>query len=132
NFLASSIDTVLGTRQLRAEFSNAEDVLLPGQFARVRLFAGEREGVYLVPQTAVIQSVQGDMLMLADAENKVSPRPVQLGDWFGKDWIILSGLKPGDRVIVDNLLKLRPGMTVAPQAPQTSQAPASVKPAAAQ
>ncbi|MDR2366309.1 MAG: efflux RND transporter periplasmic adaptor subunit [Zoogloeaceae bacterium] len=132
NFLASSIDTVLGTRQLRAEFPNAEDVLLPGQFARVRLFAGERKGVYLVPQTAVIQSVQGDMLMIADAENKVAPRPVQLGDWFGKDWIILSGLNSGDRVIVDNILKLRPGMPVAPHAPQAPNAPAqSAQPAAA-
>jgi membrane fusion protein (multidrug efflux system) len=121
NFLASAIDTTLGTQQLRAEFRNPDGALLPGQFVRVRLFAGERQGVYLVPQTAVLQTVQGDMLMIADAENKVAPRPVQLGDWFGKDWIILSGLKPGDRVILDNLLKLRPGVPVAPQAAQAPQ-----------
>ncbi|MDR1647740.1 MAG: efflux RND transporter periplasmic adaptor subunit [Zoogloeaceae bacterium] len=120
NFLASSIDTVLGTRQLRAEFPNIEDALLPGQFVRVRLSAGERQNIYLVPQTAVLQSVQGDMLMLADKDDKVAPRPVQLGEWFGKDWIILSGLNPGDRVIVDNILKLRPGAPVAPHAPQAA------------
>jgi membrane fusion protein (multidrug efflux system) len=123
NFLASSIDTVLGTRQLRAEFPNAEDALLPGQFVRVRLYAGEHQGVYLVPQAAVVQSDAGDILMLASTENRVAPRPVKLGEWFGKDWIVLGGLNPGERVIVDNLLKLRPGMPVAPHAPQAPQAP---------
>jgi membrane fusion protein (multidrug efflux system) len=127
NFLSSSIDTVLGTRQLRAEFPNREDALLPGQFVRARLLAGEREQVYLVPQSAVLQTNQGDLLMLADAENKVAPRPVQLGDWQGKNWVILSGLNSGDRVIVDNLLKLRPGAPVAPHAP----APATASPNAA-
>jgi membrane fusion protein (multidrug efflux system) len=130
NFLASSIDTVLGTRQLRAEFPNAEDALLPGQFVRVRLYAGEHRGVYLVPQTAVIQSDEGDLLMLASPENRVAPRPVKLGEWFGKDWIVLGGLNPGDRVIVDNLLKLRPGMPVAPHAPQAPAAPPAAPSAA--
>jgi membrane fusion protein (multidrug efflux system) len=123
NFLASSIDPVLGTRQLRAEFPNAEDALLPGQFVRVRLSAGAHQGVYLVPKTAVIQSDEGDLLMLASTENRVAPRPVKLGEWFGKDWIVLGGLNPGERVIVDNLLKLRPGMPVAPHAPQAPAAP---------
>jgi membrane fusion protein (multidrug efflux system) len=133
NFLASSIDTLLGTRQLRAEFPNAEDLLLPGQFVRVRLLAGAHQGVYLVPQTAVIQSDEGDILMLASPENQVAPRPVQLGEWFGKDWIVLGGLNPGDQVIVDNLLKLRPGMPIAPHAPQAPAAPpsSSAAPAAA-
>jgi membrane fusion protein (multidrug efflux system) len=117
NFLASSIDTTLGTQQLRAEFPNAENRLLPGQFVRVHLVIGQHEGVFRVPQTAVIQSAQGDMLMLADAENKVTPRPVRLGEWAGSDWIVLEGLHAGDRVIVNNLMKLRPGMPVAPHAP---------------
>jgi membrane fusion protein (multidrug efflux system) len=89
-----------------------------------------REGIYLVPQTAVIQSVQGDMLMLADKDGKVEARPVRLGEWLGKDWIVLSGLNPGDRVIVDNILKLRPGMPVAPRAPQAApSAPSAAPPA---
>jgi len=117
NFLASNIDITLGTQALRAEFSNTDNQLMPGQFVRIRLLTGERDGVFLVPQSAVIQSEQGALVMLADAENKVAPRPVQAGEWRGKDWVILGGLKAGDKVIVDNLMKLRPGAPVAPHPP---------------
>lgn len=117
NFLAANIDTTLGTQALRAEFDNAEQTLLPGQFVRVRLLTGERDGVFLVPQAAVLQTEQGALLMTADAEGKVAPRPVKTGDWQGKDWVILDGLKAGDKVIVDNLMKLKPGMPVAVNPP---------------
>lgn len=117
NFMASSIDTTLGTQQLRAEFSNKEGLLLPGQFVRVRLIAGEQEGIFLVPQTAVLQTEQGNLVMVVGADNKVAPRPLKTGVWFGKDWIVQEGLQPGDRVITDNLMKLKPGMEVAPHAP---------------
>lgn len=117
NFLATNIDTTLGTQQLRAEFDNAGGQLLPGQFVRVRLLTGEREGVYLVPQSAVLQTEQGTLVMTAGAEDKVAPRPVKAGEWYGKDWVILGGLNAGDKVIVDNLIKLRPGMPVAPKGP---------------
>ncbi len=124
NFLASSIDPTLGTQQFRAEFENPDGALLPGQFVRARILAGEREGVFLVPQAAVAQTEQGTLVFLADAENKVAPRPVQAGAWQGKDWVILGGLKAGDRVIVDNLIKLRPGAPVAPHPPQPPPGPA--------
>lgn len=117
NFVASSIDTVLGTRQLRAEFPNVDDALLPGQFVRARLLVGEHQGVYLVPQVAIMQTNEGDIVMVADQNNHIQPRPIQTGDWYGKDWIVLSGLAPGDRVIIDNLLKLKPGNPVAPHGP---------------
>ncbi|MDR2837968.1 MAG: efflux RND transporter periplasmic adaptor subunit [Azonexus sp.] len=116
NFLASNIDLTLGTQQLRAEFDNRDGALLPGQFVRARLLTGDLDGVFLVPQGAVIQSERGTLLMLAE-DGKVAPRPVKVGEWRGKDWIILSGLKAGDQVIVDNLLKLRPGAPVAPHPP---------------
>lgn len=117
NFLATNIDTTLGTQQLRAEFDNAGGQLLPGQFVRVRLLTGERDGAYLVPQTAVLQTEQGTLVMTVGAENKVAPRPVKAGEWYGKDWVILGGLAAGDKVIVDNLLKLRPGAPVDPHPP---------------
>ncbi len=117
NFLASNIDTTLGTQALRAEFDNSDNQLLPGQFVRIRLLTGERDGVFLVPQSAVIQSEQGTLVMLAGEGDKVAPRPVQAGEWRGKDWVILGGLKAGDKVIVDNLIKLRPGAPVAPHGP---------------
>ncbi len=115
NFLASNIDTTLGTQQLRAEFDNSDGQLLPGQFVRVRLLTGEREGAFLVPQSAVLQTEQGTLVMTVGPESKVAPRPVKAGEWLGKDWVILGGLNAGDKVIVDNLIKLRPGMPVAPK-----------------
>ncbi len=110
NFLASSIDPTLGTQQLRAEFPNKEGALLPGQFVRVRLLAGEREGVYLVPQKAVLQTEQGNLVMTADAENKVAPRPIQTGDWYGKDWVVLGGLKAGQSIAARNAFLLKAEM----------------------
>lgn len=131
NFLASTIDTTLGTQQLRAEFSNKDGKLLPGQFVRVRLIAGEKSDVFLVPQSAVLQTEQGNLVMTADAENKVAPRPIQTGEWLGKQWIVIGGLKTGDKVIVDNLMKLKPGMPVAPRGPNEKPgAPAGAAPAA--
>ena len=83
--------------------------LLPGQFVRVQVTAGQRDNVFLVPQTAVMQTEKGYLLFVLDKESKAAMRPVQTGDWVGSDWMILGGLNAGDRVIVDNLLKLRPG-----------------------
>ncbi len=120
NFVASTIDPMLGTRQLRAEFRNPDNHLLPGQFVRARLLLSEREGVFLVPQVAVMQTDKGHVVMTVNEENKVAPRPVQAAEWQGQDWVIIGGLQPGDKVIIDNLIKLRPGMSVAPM-PQVSE-----------
>jgi membrane fusion protein (multidrug efflux system) len=116
NFTASQIDPRLATMQLRAEFQNAGAGLLPGQFVRVQLIGGKRDNVFLVPQVAVTQTETGYLLFVLDAEGKAQLRPVKVGDWVGKDWAILDGLKQGDRVVVDNLLKIRPGAAVTPAA----------------
>src|SRR5437764_415148 len=119
NFAATAIDTRLGTQQLRAEFDNPHEELLPGQFVTVRIIAGHRDNVFLVPQAAVVQTEKTSLVYAIDAEGKAQARPVKTGDWVGADWAIMSGLNAGDRVIVDNLLKVRPGLAVseAPPAP---------------
>ena len=111
NFTASSVDARLGTVQLRAEFSNPALELLPGQFVHVLLTTGAQEAI-LIPQTAVLQGDQGRFVWTVNSEGKAAPRPVQAGNWLGKDWVILGGLKSGDTVAIDNLLKLRPGTPV--------------------
>lgn len=132
NFAASQIDPKLGTLQLRGEFANPEGRLLPGQFVRARLITGERSGVFKVPQAAVMQTDKGPMVMTVGADNKVEPRPVKTGQWSGADWVVLGGLKAGDKVIIDNLMKARPGTTVAPHAPGAGPgAPGAAKPGAA-
>lgn len=114
NFAAKRIDPSLGTQQLRATFDNSEQRLLPGQFVRVRVTTGEREGVFLVPQIAVLTSNLGRSVYVVNEKSEAVMRPVVTGNWIGKDWVILEGLKTGDKVIVDNLIKLRSGTPVSP------------------
>ena len=117
NFAASQIDPALGTQQLRATFDNADHKLLPGQFVRARVTTGTREGVFLVPQTAVLTGEQGKFVFVAeskDGKTTAAVRPIQEGGWQGTNWVILSGLKTGDKVIADNLIKVRPGAPVDP------------------
>ncbi|HYD33971.1 MAG TPA: efflux RND transporter periplasmic adaptor subunit [Methylophilaceae bacterium] len=125
NFAASQIDPTLGTQQLRATFENKDRKLLPGQFVRARVVTGQREGVFLLPQPAVMNSDQGSFVYVVNAQNQANPQPVTTGNWVGKEWVVLDGLNAGDKVIVDNLLKIRPGMTVSPQLPgaQPGQGP---------
>ncbi|HSH72753.1 MAG TPA: efflux RND transporter periplasmic adaptor subunit [Methylophilaceae bacterium] len=117
NFAASQIDPTLGTQQLRATFENADQKLLPGQFVRARVTTGERDGVFVVPQVAVMNSDLGRFVYVVNEKNEATVRPITAGGWVGKDWIVLSGLNAGDKVIVDNIIKLRPGATVSPHAP---------------
>lgn len=114
NFAASSIDPQLGTQQLRATFENADKTLLPGQFVRVRVTTGQKDGVFIVPQVAVSNNDQGRFVYVANAKNEAVMKPIVTGNWVGKDWVVLSGLSAGEKVIVDNVIKLRPGAAVAP------------------
>ena len=126
NFAATQIDSKLGTQQLRAEFANPREQLLPGQFVNVVINAGQRDNVFLVPQAAVVQTEKSALVFVVDADGKAQPMPVRTGDWVGADWTILSGLKAGDRVITDNLLKVRPGAPVT-EAPAAASAAAPPK-----
>jgi len=133
NFAASSIDPQLGTQQLRAEFKNEDKRLLPGQFVRVRVITGHKDGVFVVPQTAVIANDQGKFVYVANDKNEAVLTPIVPGNWVGKDWVILSGLNAGDKVIVDNIIKIRPGASVAPHPAGEPPAPpaGAAKPPAA-
>lgn len=118
NFSASQIDPKLGTQQLRATFENSEHQLLPGQFVRAKISTGERNGVFLIPQTSVLTGDHGKFVFVADKDKdgKVVAvvRPIKEGSWLGSDWVVIEGLKDGDQVIADNLIKVRPGSPVNP------------------
>ena len=111
NFAGSTVDPKLGTVQLRAEFRNADQRWLPGQFVRVRIVAGEQEA-FLVPQAAVVQNELTKMVWVIGEDGKAATKPIETANWLGADWIVTGGLAPGDVVIVDNLIKLRPGIAV--------------------
>ena len=124
NFAGSTVDQSLGTVQLRAAFPNPKLEILPGQFATVRLDAGTQQ-VIAVPQTAVLEGTQGRFVWTVGADGKAAQRAVEVGDWLGQDWIIRKGLNDGDTVILDNLMKLNPGVAVVAQAEQAGAPPAS-------
>jgi membrane fusion protein (multidrug efflux system) len=111
NFAGSTVDAATGTVQMRAELPNPKHDLLPGQYVRVRVQAGTQEA-FVVPQTAVAQNESGRFVWVAEG-GKASPRQVRTGNWLGNDWVVLEGLKRGDQVIVDNLVRLRPGVAIA-------------------
>jgi membrane fusion protein (multidrug efflux system) len=122
NFLDLAFDESTGAAALRAEFPNPGAMLLPGQFVRARVFAGTRNNAILVPQRAVQLSARGGGVMVVTADNKAAARPVKLGELRGSEWVVLEGLKPGDRVIVDGLQKVRPGQPVRIAAPKAAPA----------
>jgi membrane fusion protein (multidrug efflux system) len=112
NFSDSVIDPQTGSVALRAEFPNRDRTLVPGQFVRVRLLDIERPDTVLIPQRAVQQGRQGRFVFVIDAEGKAQIRPVEAGEWIGEDWIIEKGLTRGDRVVVDGVVRVRPGAPV--------------------
>src|SRR5438105_6613433 len=112
NFSGSTVDAATGTVQMRAEVPNPDLGLLPGQFVRVRVIAGTQQAI-VVPQTAVMQNEGGRFVWVAGPDGKAVQRAIRAGGWIGADWIVLEGLKPGEQVIVDNVVRLRPGAPIA-------------------
>ncbi|WP_085314492.1 efflux RND transporter periplasmic adaptor subunit [Derxia lacustris] len=113
NFTASSVDSQLGTVQLRAAFANPELKVLPGQFVTARVQAGSQTA-FLVPQAAVMQGDKGRFVWIVGEGGKAAIRPVETAQWSGGDWAVSKGLNDGDKVIVNNLIKLRPDAPVQP------------------
>lgn len=116
DYVAPALDPTTGTQEFRARFANSDHLLMPGQFVRARLTGFTHPNAITVPQTAVQQSMGRQSVYVVTSGDSVAARDVKLGEWSGEQWIVDSGLVAGDRVIVDNLQKLRPGMVVKPQA----------------
>ena len=112
NFTDVRISAATGTRESRAEVPNPEGQLRPGQFVRVVLRGATYPNSVTVPQRAVLEGPQGKFVYVVNEKSAAEARPVQAGEWSGDEWIITSGLKDGDRVIVDGVLKLGPGAPV--------------------
>src|SRR5205085_1154441 len=96
---------------VKAEFANKDERLWPGAFVNIRLAVQTLKGASVVPQVAVIQSPRGKIVYVVDAANKASPRPIEVLYAEGMDAAV-SGVKPGERVVVDGRQNLRPGSSV--------------------
>jgi membrane fusion protein, multidrug efflux system len=112
NFADVRISDTTGTSEARAELPNPDGLLRPGQFVRVVLNGARRPNAILVPQRAVLEGPQGKFVYVVDKDSKAEVRPVEVGDWQGDEWIISAGLKPGETVIVDGVMKIGPGAPV--------------------
>jgi membrane fusion protein (multidrug efflux system) len=142
NFTDTRVNPSTGTFEVRAEVPNADGALKPGQFVRVKLMGAVRNNAIAVPQVAVMDSPQGKYVYVVgkdkDGKDVAQVRVVQLGEWSSANgvnlWIVESGLKPGEVVIVDGVAKLRPGAPIQigppPGAPGGAGAPAAGAPAA--
>jgi membrane fusion protein (multidrug efflux system) len=114
SFTDRQVDVRTGAIRVAGLFPNPGNNLRPGQYGRVRL-ARVQPGALLVPQRAVMELQGTRLIAVVDASDKVSVRPVQLGDTVGHDWIVREGVKPGERVVVEGLQKVRQGMQVDPK-----------------
>lgn len=118
-----------GTVTLRARFPNPNGLLLPGMFVRARFDQAIDTGAILVPQSAVSRNARGEAsVFVVDAGNKAAERKVDATRTVGPDWVVTGGLKPGDKVIVQGVAKIRPGAPIRPVAaskPQVIAAPKS-------
>jgi len=116
DFADQSVDPSTGSQALRARFPNPDRQLLPGQFVRGRVTAGTRREGISVPERAVQIASEGASVMVVGKDGNVIQRTVELGGQSNGKWVILSGLKPRDRVIVDGWQKVQPGQKVTPRA----------------
>jgi membrane fusion protein (multidrug efflux system) len=114
-FSEVTVDPGTGSVLLRAVFPNPQRLLLPGMFVRARLSQGSSVKALLVPLAGVSRNARGDATVLVvAADNKVAERVIQVDRSVGSNWLVKSGLEPGERVIVEGLQKARAGMTVRP------------------
>ncbi len=118
-----AVDPQTGTLEITLDFPNPRLHLLPGTFSRVRVQTGEKSGVFLVPQRAITELQGVRTVYVVDNEEKVVARTVTAGERMADLWAIEKGLEAGDRVIVEGIQRVQPGMKV-----QSRRAGAGAKP----
>lgn len=119
DFVSVTVDPTTGTADIRAVVPNPDHVLRPGQYVHVKVLGVDQTNAIVVPKSIVHESPAGASVYVVDKANKVESRSVTPGNWYGKRWVIKSGLKPGDLVLAHPLMTVHPGMTVNPQTQET-------------
>lgn len=125
-----TVDSTSGQVTLRAEIPNPQGVLLPGLYVKVRLSQAQSSQAVLLPQQAVTRGAAGDSVLVLGEGDVPAQRTVKVASGQGNQWVVLDGLKPGERVVVDGFQKIRPKSAVTPvpwsaSAPAPGAAPAS-------
>jgi membrane fusion protein (multidrug efflux system) len=115
SFADRQVNSNTGAIQLTGLFSNPNNTLRPGQYAKVRAATSIHMGALLVPQRSVTDTQGSYMVAVVDTNNTIRFAPVKVGDRVGSEWVIEEGLKPGERVVTEGLFKIRPGAPVSPK-----------------
>jgi RND family efflux transporter MFP subunit len=110
-FVDNAVDASSGTVRVKAEFANKEERLWPGAFVAVRLAVQTLKDASVIPQAAIIQSPRGKVVYVVDAASKAAARPVEVVNASGEEAAV-TGLRPGERIVLDGRQNLRPGSTV--------------------
>lgn len=118
-YVNRQIGTQTGTIQMAAQFPNPDALLRPGGFGRVRFQTGLAKGALLIPQASVIEVQSLYQVIVLNAENKAVFRPVKVGERIGPNWIITEGIQPGEKVVVDGILKVQQFAAAAPELAKT-------------
>jgi membrane fusion protein (multidrug efflux system) len=121
------VNNQTGTSDARAEVPNPAGEVRPGQFVRVILKGAQRPDAITVPQRAVMEGPQGKMVYVIGPDNKAAPKPITVAEWVGDEWVVTSGLQPGEKIIVDGLMKVFPGAPVQAGPPPGGPAPSPEK-----
>ncbi len=121
DFADVQTDASTGTVAMRAVFPNPDAVLVPGLYVTLRVEGQSGEPQVLVPQVAVQETIEGKFVLVVDDQNQVAQHFIQTGSREGVLLVVNSGVEAGDRVIVEGLQKVRPGVTVSPVEKQIDQ-----------
>ncbi len=114
-YVNRQVGTQTGTIQMAAQFANPDAVLRPGGFGRVRISTGVSKDALLVPQAAVIEVQSQYQIIVLTPDNKAMFRPIKVGERVGPNWIVTEGLKPGEKVVVEGILKVQQFAAQAPE-----------------
>jgi len=133
------VDVRTGTIRVAATFANPQNVLRPGQFARVRAQMALKKGALLIPQRAVSETQGKYLVAVVGPENKIAIKQVKAGERYGQLWVVEGGLTAGDKVVAEGIQKVRDGLAITPKPFETQPgakpeagAPAPAKPDASQ
>ncbi|MET1416022.1 efflux RND transporter periplasmic adaptor subunit [Roseibium sp. HPY-6] len=119
DYVSNQVETATDTVEVRAQFENKDDLLIPGQVVTVTFQDPGAADVVVVPQTAIQLDAKGHFVFVLGKDDTVERRDVKLGDQVGRDWVVQSGLKAGDPVVIQGLQKIHEGAKVTPTETQS-------------
>jgi RND family efflux transporter MFP subunit len=123
NFVDNVVDKSAGTVRARAEFLNPDGLIQPGQFGTIRIPGSPEYPAILIPESAIVTDQSQKLVMTVNADNKIVPRVIRPGPHELGLRIVRSGLKPDDRIVIDGLMRIRPGIQVTPKEGQIDLPP---------